>query len=300
MSAFKRYRDVGIVIILLAVPFFFLRANMKAPENLNALDRVLLRISDARSSTRPRASRAASRTSGRLRLSRRREGRQRAARVRQRAPARECPPARAEPRRREPGSRSALAAPRDDRRGDRQRAGHRQGLQRVLPRDAGRARSRLAQHAPAHAGRLARRRGRRRRCTSTGDAVDVQLAVDAAFGIDVEDERTKARGFVRGTSDASRHPCKVEDDRLARRGRDRRSARHERQGRVVPEGPPGRARHQGRQARARPHAGGRGRADRGLLPPRRRPHHRHAPSRGRRPGPEGESTATAKEARDSG
>ena len=45
MSAFKRYRDVGAVILLLAVPFFFLRANMKAPSNLNALDRFILRIS---------------------------------------------------------------------------------------------------------------------------------------------------------------------------------------------------------------------------------------------------------------
>ena len=36
MTAFKRYRDVGIVIILIAVPFFFLRANMKSPSSLNA------------------------------------------------------------------------------------------------------------------------------------------------------------------------------------------------------------------------------------------------------------------------
>jgi rod shape-determining protein MreC len=43
-----------------------------------------------------------------------------------------------------------------------------------------------------------------------GDAVDVQLSVDGAFGIDVEDERTKARGFVRGTGDPTRYSCKVE------------------------------------------------------------------------------------------
>jgi rod shape-determining protein MreC len=43
-----------------------------------------------------------------------------------------------------------------------------------------------------------------------GDTVDVQLAVDAAFGIDVEDERTRARGFVRGTGDPARYGCKVE------------------------------------------------------------------------------------------
>src|SRR6478735_5741042 len=43
-----------------------------------------------------------------------------------------------------------------------------------------------------------------------GDAIDVQLSVDAAFGIDVEDERTRARGFVRGTGDPTRYGCKVE------------------------------------------------------------------------------------------
>ena len=63
-----------------------------------------------------------------------------------------------------------------------------------------------------------------------GDAVDVQLAVDAAFGVDVEDERTHARGFVRGTGDPARYALQGRDGRLARRGRDRRSARHERQG----------------------------------------------------------------------
>ena len=45
MSPAKRYRDAIIVTALLAVPFFFLRANMKKPENLNAFDRALLRVS---------------------------------------------------------------------------------------------------------------------------------------------------------------------------------------------------------------------------------------------------------------
>jgi len=43
-----------------------------------------------------------------------------------------------------------------------------------------------------------------------GETVELQLAVDAAFGIDVEDERTHARGFVRGTGDPARYECKVE------------------------------------------------------------------------------------------
>ena len=44
----------------------------------------------------------------------------------------------------------------------------------------------------------------------SGDTADVQLAVDAAFGVDVEDERTHARGFVRGTGDVARYLAKVE------------------------------------------------------------------------------------------
>ena len=43
------------------------------------------------------------------------------------------------------------------------------------------------------------------------DSVHVQLSVDARFGVDVEDERTHARGFVRGTGDASKYYCKVEN-----------------------------------------------------------------------------------------
>src|SRR3974390_2412650 len=43
-----------------------------------------------------------------------------------------------------------------------------------------------------------------------GDTMDGQLAVVSAFGVDVEDERTHARGFVRGTGDPARYACKVE------------------------------------------------------------------------------------------
>jgi rod shape-determining protein MreC len=43
-----------------------------------------------------------------------------------------------------------------------------------------------------------------------GDKIDVRLAVDSAFGLDVEDERTHARGFVKGTGDPARYACRVE------------------------------------------------------------------------------------------
>ena len=43
--AFKRYRDLAIVAVLLAVPFFVLKANMKSPENQGPMDRAVSRIS---------------------------------------------------------------------------------------------------------------------------------------------------------------------------------------------------------------------------------------------------------------
>lgn len=45
MSSFKRFRDAAICVALLAVPFFFLNANLKDPESTNGLDRTVLTIS---------------------------------------------------------------------------------------------------------------------------------------------------------------------------------------------------------------------------------------------------------------
>jgi rod shape-determining protein MreC len=44
----------------------------------------------------------------------------------------------------------------------------------------------------------------------SGDKVDVQLTVDSGFGVDVVVERTGARGFVRGEGDRSRYLVRVE------------------------------------------------------------------------------------------
>jgi rod shape-determining protein MreC len=44
----------------------------------------------------------------------------------------------------------------------------------------------------------------------SGDTVDVRLVVDAGSGVDVIVQRTGARGFVRGTGDESRYSCSVE------------------------------------------------------------------------------------------
>jgi len=45
---------------------------------------------------------------------------------------------------------------------------------------------------------------------SAGDTVDVRLVVDAGSGVDVIVQRTGARGFVRGTGDDSKYLCNVE------------------------------------------------------------------------------------------
>ncbi|AUX21644.1 rod shape-determining protein MreC [Sorangium cellulosum] len=45
---------------------------------------------------------------------------------------------------------------------------------------------------------------------SAGDTVDVRLVVDAGSGVDVVVERTGARGFVRGTGDEGKYSCSVE------------------------------------------------------------------------------------------
>lgn len=44
MGFYKRYRDTFLVVLLLAVPFFFLRASIRNPEDLNAVDRVLVHV----------------------------------------------------------------------------------------------------------------------------------------------------------------------------------------------------------------------------------------------------------------
>jgi len=43
-----------------------------------------------------------------------------------------------------------------------------------------------------------------------GDTVDVQLVADAGAGVDVVVQRTGARGFVRGTGDEREYSCRVE------------------------------------------------------------------------------------------
>jgi rod shape-determining protein MreC len=45
MSLYRRFRDAAVCVALLALPFFFLRANLQDPSRTNAIDRTVLQIS---------------------------------------------------------------------------------------------------------------------------------------------------------------------------------------------------------------------------------------------------------------
>jgi len=44
LGFFKRYRDTFLVVLLLAVPFFFLRASIRKPEDMTPVDRAIMRV----------------------------------------------------------------------------------------------------------------------------------------------------------------------------------------------------------------------------------------------------------------
>lgn len=209
MSAFKRYRDVGIVIVLLAVPFFFLRANMKRPENLNALDRVVLRISAPIEFAASSLARGISNVwESYVYLVDVKSDNERLAydnaRLKEQVH-------RLEQKDVENRELRRLLQLRESLPGDQVSA---QVVGKdfteffrvtrvVLDRGSRNIRPNMPVVAPdGVVGTVLR---------VAGDAVDVQLTVDAAFTTDVEIERTKARGFVRGTGDPTRYACKVEN-----------------------------------------------------------------------------------------
>ncbi len=204
----KRYRDVAIVIVLLAVPFFFLRANMKKPENLSAMDRAILRISAPIEFAASSVARGISNIwddyvylvdvkqdnaklsyeNARLReeVHRREQAQVENQQLRRLLQMKEALPG---------DSVSAQIVGKDFTEFFRV-------TRVVLDRGSRDIRTHMPVVAPdGVVGAVMH---------VSGDSVDVQLAVDAAFGVDVEDERTKARGFVRGTGDPARYACKVE------------------------------------------------------------------------------------------
>jgi len=206
--AFKRYRDFAIVAVLLAVPFFVLKANMKSPENQGPLDRVVSRISAPIQAAAATLARGVGdvwndyvylvevkRDSERLSYDN--------ARLREQVHALEQAQVENRQLRRllqlkdttSIDTVSAQVVGKDFTEFFRV-------TRIVLDKGARDVRSHMPVISPdGVVGAVLH---------VAQDAVDVQLTVDAAFGIDVEDERTRARGFVRGTGDPARYGCKVE------------------------------------------------------------------------------------------
>jgi rod shape-determining protein MreC len=209
LSPLKRYRDAGVVIVLLAVPFFVLRANMKRPENLNALDRALLRITAPIEYFTASLARGISNVWGEyVYLVDVKADNQRLAydnarlhedvhRLEQQQVENQALRRLLQLRESTPGESVSAQVVGKDFTPEFFRV-----TRIVLDRGSRDVRSNMPVVAPdGVVGKVLH---------VAGDAVDVQLAVDAAFGIDVEDERTRARGFVRGTGDPQRYACKVE------------------------------------------------------------------------------------------
>lgn len=208
MNRFRRYLDVVLVVLLLAVPFFFLRASVRRPENLSAVDRALLLAATPIEYAGAALARAASGLLGDyvyLVDVRRDNDRLAYDNARLRAEVRALAAAEAESRRlrRIVGLRdrtnaetvSAVVIAKDTT--EFFRVAH-----LVVDRPAPGVQPNMPVIGlDGVVGTVQR---------VVGDRVEVELAVDAGFGVDVVVERTGARGFVRGVGDQSRYTVRVE------------------------------------------------------------------------------------------
>ena len=208
MTPIKRYRDTAIVVVLLALPFFFLHSNMKNLGEANALDRLLLRVSSPVEFAAATLARGLTNLWGdyiylvdvkadnarlaydnaRLRENLRKVEQEQVdnRELRRLLQLRDSLPAE---------SVAAQVKGRDT-------LGFFRIAQLTLDRGQHSIRARMPVVSPdGVVGTVLK---------VSGDSVFVQLSVDAAFAIDVEDERTHARGFARGTGDPSRYSSKIE------------------------------------------------------------------------------------------
>jgi rod shape-determining protein MreC len=208
VSPFKRYRDTVIVVLLLAAPFFFLRASVRNPSELTPLDQAVLRIAAPLEYVSAALARGVSSLIGEYvylvdvkadnnRLS------YESARLRARNSELERTEAENRRLRRLLGMRdtvpdetvSAVVIGKDTT--EYFRVAH-------LVVDTPNPRVRVDMPVISLNGTV----GTVERVA--GEKVSVELAVDSGFGVDVIVERTGARGFVRGTGDRSRYLVRVE------------------------------------------------------------------------------------------
>jgi rod shape-determining protein MreC len=208
MNLFKRLRDTVLVVLLLALPFFFLRSSIRRPEELNAVDRTILRVAAPLQYAAAALSRGISNVVGQyvyLVDVKADNDRLVYENARLRASQRELTGSLAENRRlrrllglRDTVQRetvSALVVAKDTT--EYFRVWH-------LTIDAPNAAVRPDMPVISLDGVV----GTVLRVA--GHDADVQLTVDSGFGVDVVVERTGARGFVRGSGDRSKYAVRVE------------------------------------------------------------------------------------------
>lgn len=208
MGSLKRYRDIVVVVLLLAVPFFFLRASIRNPSDLTPLDRALLRVAAPLEYISAALARQVSQLVGDyvyLVDVKRDNNRLSYQNVRLRARVRELERAERDSRRLRKvlGMRetipeeaiSAVVVGKDT-------TEYFRVAQVILDTQNPRVRPNMPVVALDGAVGTVER--------VAGEKVTVELAVDAGFGVDVVVERTGARGFVRGIGDRSRYGVRVE------------------------------------------------------------------------------------------
>jgi rod shape-determining protein MreC len=208
MSLFKRLRETALVVLLLALPFFFLRSSIRRPEELNGVDRIVLRVAAPFQYAAAALSRGISGILGQyVYLVDVKSDNDRLVyeNARLRASQRELAEAQAENRRlrRLLGLRdtiqhetvSALVVAKDTT--EYFRVWH-------LTIDSPHAEIRPNMPVISLDGAV----GTVLRVA--GHDADVELTVESGFGVDVVVERTGARGFVRGSGDRSKYAVRVE------------------------------------------------------------------------------------------
>lgn len=206
-GGFRRGRDALVVILLLAFPFFVLRANVRDPKKLNALDRLLLRASTYPQELGSMLGRGISGIVGSYVYlvdvkAKNDDLKHENTLLRERV-------------------RNLEALDVENRRlrkllGLKEQIGPEALTAQVIAKDATefRVASIVLDRPSAEVksgwpvltdegvvGIVLR---------GDGDRLEVQLAIDPQLAIDVVDERTGARGIARGTAEVTRYACKVE------------------------------------------------------------------------------------------
>jgi rod shape-determining protein MreC len=208
MSSYKRYQDTFIVVVLLTLPFFFLKASIRKPEEMNVVDRAVMRVAAPLEFAAAALARQISSLIGdyvylvgvksdndklayenaRLRQEVRRLTAADAENVRLRRLLNLRDTIQAE-------TASAVVISKDTT--EFFRVAH-------VTLDKPGAQVQVGMPVLSFDGTV----GTVMR--ASGDKVDVELTVDSGFGVDVQVERTGARGFVRGMGDRSKYGVRVE------------------------------------------------------------------------------------------